>query len=106
MLILISKDLHDELEQLFETSEDVQDVLASDLNMPIIDDKELEEQLELLGEEFVADGDASYLDAAQDASFSHRRNLMSVTPPHQLGGRVVASARDAEDLIYPVSLSL
>jgi charged multivesicular body protein 5 len=56
--------LNDELGELFQQSEDVQDVLGRDLNMPVIDDAELEEQLELLGQDFVADTDSSYLDEA------------------------------------------
>jgi hypothetical protein len=64
------QDLHDELEQLFETSNDVQDVLADNFNMPPIDDEELADQLELLGEEFTADTDTSYLDEATAGGIS------------------------------------
>jgi hypothetical protein len=58
------QDMHDDLEELIEVSDDVQGVLASDLTMPTVDEKELNDALELLGDEFVADNDPSYLDAA------------------------------------------
>lgn len=51
--------------ELFDNSAEVQDVLASGFTVPEgIDDKELEDQLNLLGDEIAADNDSSYLDEA------------------------------------------
>jgi len=66
--IFLPQDLHDELSQLFENADDIQNVFAENLHMPPIDDQELADQLELLGDELATDNDTSYLDEATGGS--------------------------------------
>ena len=47
----IFKDLHDELEDLTEQSNEIQEVMGRSYGMPEIDDDELEAELEALGEQ-------------------------------------------------------
>lgn len=57
------EDFQEELKDLMEMTEDVQQALSKNYDVPDdIDDDELNAQLEILGDEIIQDNDASYID--------------------------------------------
>ncbi|WAR04973.1 CHMP5-like protein [Mya arenaria] len=58
------ENLQDELEDLTETSNEVQEIMGRSYGMPEVDDDELEAELDALGDEIGLDEDTSYLDDA------------------------------------------
>jgi len=59
------EETQDEMADLIELTEDVQNAMAKNYAVPEdIDDEELDNQLELLGDEIVQDNDSSYMDEA------------------------------------------
>uniref|UniRef100_T1GVS3 Charged multivesicular body protein 5 n=1 Tax=Megaselia scalaris TaxID=36166 RepID=T1GVS3_MEGSC len=55
-------DIHDDMADMLEQSEEVQEALGRTYGMPDIDDDELEAELDALGDEIALDDDTSYLD--------------------------------------------
>ncbi|KAL5292102.1 CHMP5 family protein [Megaselia abdita] len=56
------EDIHDDMADMLEQSEEVQEALGRTYGMPDIDDDELEAELDALGDEIALDDDTSYLD--------------------------------------------
>ena len=65
--LFFCQNLQDELEDLTETSNEIQEVMGRSYGMPEVDDDELEAELDALGDELGMDEDSSYLDEAVSA---------------------------------------
>ncbi|XP_032806976.1 charged multivesicular body protein 5-like [Petromyzon marinus] len=61
------EDLQDQMEDMMGEADEIQEALGRSYEMPEVDDDELEAELEALGDELLADEDASYLDEASTA---------------------------------------
>jgi len=100
--------LHDEMGELFDNSADVQDVLASGFTVPEgIDDKELEDQLNLLGDEIAADNDTTYLDEALSQNnkngVSNKNQTKLLPAPEVDVGAFLAqppASQDLNDIVF------
>jgi len=106
--------LHDEMGELFDNSAEIQDVLASGFTVPeSMDDKELEEQLNLLGDEIAADNDSSYLDEAlssqNNKNGGSNMNHTKVLPAPEVDvGAFLAqppASQDLNDIVFDPSNS-
>lgn len=58
------QDLQDDMADMLEQADEVQEALGRSYGTPEIDEDELEAELEALGDDLLADEDASYLDDA------------------------------------------
>jgi len=72
------QDFQDDLDETLEQSEEIQEALGRNYNMPDIDDDELQSELDALGDEIALDDDSSYLDnAAANAPNAPDRDIVS-----------------------------
>lgn len=56
------EDVQDDLSDMLEQSDEIQEALGRNYNMPEIDEDELNAELDALGDEIALDDDTSYLD--------------------------------------------
>jgi hypothetical protein len=56
------EDVQDDLADMLEQSDEIQEALGRNYNMPEIDEDELNAELDALGDELIGDDDTSYLD--------------------------------------------
>jgi len=81
------EDQQEELADLIDLTEEVQNALSKNYEIPEdIGDEELESQLELLGDEIVQDNDTSYIDEALRLPSSLSTNDNDNKPSTQTGG--------------------
>ncbi|CAL8072898.1 unnamed protein product [Orchesella dallaii] len=96
----------DELADLIELTDDVQSAISKNYDIPEdIDDDELNSQLELLGDEIVADNDPSYIDAVLQPSTNPSATRSSSKHRHGGGGNgpgAGPAAIEVDDFGLPV----